>query len=76
LGTDDESGDFERVEVVGEQVRLQTGQRLKFDWRTIRDHELVDDRKADRIAEGGVQGCSMFDHWILNHEMTLSLNIC
>jgi hypothetical protein len=66
---------FEHVQVVGQQVRLETSQSLEFNWRTVRDHELVDNRESDRIAKRGVQGCSMFDHWISNHEVTLSLNI-
>jgi hypothetical protein len=48
----DQTDRLQHIEVVGEQIRSGAGELTQFERRTIRTNELVDDRQADRIAQG------------------------
>ena len=50
----DQPNRLEHVEVVGQQVRLRSGESPQLDRGPVRGDQLVDDRQPDRITDSGV----------------------
>lgn len=68
----DHASAFEDVEVMGEQIRGDLEHGGEVGRRTVGEREGVDDGKAARIAEGGMDGGTLFSR--ARHGVSMQFN--
>ena len=68
----DQPDALQHVEVMGQQVRADTGELTQLERRTVRANELIDDGQADRITKCSMPTRAQFSAGGRFHSITIA----